>query len=138
MIDALDECTEREKTLNWLNELISDVNRKEANLHIVVTSRPERDIHENFAALDLHSIDVGEANAKGIVAYLKRQMESKFTKHDEETRTKIMSELEKHAEGSYVYLVLPSVNFGWSSYEVSLGRFTACRVGEMFKPIWNR
>ena len=41
-------------------------------------------------------------------------MESKFTKYDENTRAKITSELEKHAEGSYVYLVLLSVlfNFG--------------------------
>ena len=112
MIDALDECTEREKTLNWLNKLISDTNRKPANLHIVVTSRPERDIHEIFTALDPHSVDVGEANTKDIVEYLKLQMESKFTKYDENTRANIMSEMEKHAEGSYVYLIPPSVQFG--------------------------
>ena len=111
MIDALDECIEREKTLNWVNKLISDTNRKPANLHIVVTSRPERDIHEVFATLDPHSVDVGEGNTKDIVEYLKLQMGSKFTKYDENTRAKIMSELEKHAEGSYVYLLLPSVQF---------------------------
>jgi hypothetical protein len=88
VIDSLDECTERERTLIWAKELISDANRKAANLHIVVTSRPERDIDEIFAALDPISIDVGETNT-----------------------IKIMSELEKHAEGSYVYLVLPSVQF---------------------------
>ena len=109
MIDALDECTDREKTLNWLNKLISDPNRKAANLHVVVTSRRERDIHEIFAALDPHSLDVGEANTKDIVEYLKLQMVSKFTKYDENTREKIMSELEKHAEGSYVYFVLPTI-----------------------------
>ena len=103
MIDALDECTEREKTLNWLNKLFSDTNRKPANLHIVVTSRPETDITEIFAALDPYSIDVGEANTKDIVEHLKVQMESKFTRYDENTRAKIMSELEKHAEGSYVF-----------------------------------
>ena len=111
VIDALDECVDREKTLNWVNKLISDTNCKAANLHIVVTSRPERDIHEIFAALDLHSIDVGEANTGDIVDYLNLHMESKFTKYDENTREKIMSGLEEHAEGSYVYLVLPSVQF---------------------------
>ena len=111
VIDALDECTDREKTLNWLNKLISDTNRKSANLHIVVTSRPETDIDEFFAALDPYSIDAGEANAEDIVDYLKLQTESKFTKFDERTRAKIMLELEKHAEGSYVYLVLPPVQF---------------------------
>jgi hypothetical protein len=111
MIDALDECTEREKTLNWVNNLISDTNRKAANLHIVVTSRPETDINEIFAELDPHSIDVGEENTKDIVEYLTLRMESKFKKCDEDTRAKIKSELEKHAEGSYVYLILPSVQF---------------------------
>ena len=112
VIDALDECTDREKTLNWVNKLISDTtNRKAANLHIVVTSRPERDINEFFAVLDPRSIDVGEANTKDILEYLKLQMKSKFTKYDDNTRAKIMSELEKHAEGSYVYLILPSVQF---------------------------
>jgi hypothetical protein len=111
MIDALDECTDREKTLNWANKFISDRNRKAANLHIVVTSRPERDIHEIFTALDLHSIDVGEANTEDVVGHLKLQMESKFMKYDENTRAKIMSELEEHAEGSYVYLVLPISQF---------------------------
>ena len=108
MIDALDECTDREKTLNWAKKLISD---KAANLHIVVTSRPERDIHEIFAALDPHAIDVGDTNTKDISEYLKLHMESKFMKYDEDTRGKIKAELENHAEGSYVYLVLPSDQF---------------------------
>ena len=100
MIDALDECTDREKTLNWANKLISDINRNATNIHIVVTSRPERDIDEIFAVLDPHSIDVGETNTEDIVEYLNLHTESKFTKYDENTRAKIKSELEKHAEGS--------------------------------------
>ena len=138
MIDALDECTELEKTLNWVHKLISDTDRKAANLHIVVTSRPERDIQDIFATLDPHPIDVGEANTNDIAEYLKLRMESKFTKYDEDTRAKIKAEMEEHAEGSYVYLVLPRVQFGWSFYEVSLGRITARGVAEMLKPIWDR
>ena len=111
MIDALDECTERGKTLNWVNEFISDTDRKAVNLHIVVTSRPERDISEVFAALDPHSIDVGEANTKDIMEYLKRQIAKKFTKYEESTQEKIMLELERHAEGSYVYFVPTFVQF---------------------------
>ena len=102
MIDALDECTDREKTLHWVNKLISDTNCKATNLHIAVTSRPEIDIREVFTVLDQHSLDVGEANTKDIVGYLILQMESKFTKYDEITRAKITSELKEHAEGSYV------------------------------------
>ena len=111
VIDALDECTDRKKTLNWVNKLISDTNGKAANLHLAVTSRPERDIHEIFAALDPFSVDVGEANTKDIVEHLKLHMESKFTKYDENTRSKIKSELGEHAEGSYVYFVLTFVQF---------------------------
>ena len=114
MIDALDECTELEKTLNWVHKLISDTDtdRKATNLHIVVTSRPERDIQDIFATLDPNPIDVGEANTNDIAEYLKLRMESKFTKYDEDTRAKIKAEMEEHAEGSYVYLVLPRVQFG--------------------------
>ena len=104
MIDALDECTDRKKTLNWVNNLISDTNRKAANLHIVVTSRPERDIDEIFAALDPHSIDVGEANTNDIAEYLKLHVESNFSKYDEHTRAKMKAKIEDHVEGSYVYL----------------------------------
>ena len=111
VIDALDECTDREKTLIWANKLILDTYHNSANLHIVVASRPEKDINEIFAALDPYSIDVDEANKTDIVGYLKFQMQSKFTKYDEDTRAKILLELEKHAEGSYVYLVLPSIQF---------------------------
>ena len=100
VIDALDECTDREKTLNWAQKLITDAKRKAANLHIVVTSRPERDIDEIFAALDPDSIDVGEANANDIAEYLKLHMESKFTKYDESTRAKIKTEMEEHSDGS--------------------------------------
>ena len=104
IIDALDECTDRKKTLNWANKLILDINHhKAAKLHIMVTSRPERDIHKVFAVLDPHSIDVGEANTNDIMEYLALQMESIFMEYDEKTQAKIMSELEKHAEGSYVY-----------------------------------
>jgi hypothetical protein len=111
VVDALDECTDREKTLNWAKKLISDTNRKATNLHIAVTSRPERDINDIFAALDSRSIDAGEANTKDIAEYLKLHMESKFTKYDENTRAKIESELMEQAEGSYVYLVLTSIQF---------------------------
>ena len=106
MIDALDECTDREKTLNWVNKLISGTNRKSANLHIAVTSRPETDIQEIFAVLDPHSVDVGQENMDDIREYLEFQMESKFLKCGGGTRAHIMSKLEEQAEGSYAFLVL--------------------------------
>ena len=132
MIDALDECTDREKTLNWLNKLISDINSKPANLHIVVTSRPERDIHEIFAALDPHSLDVGEANTKDIVEYLKLHMELKFAKYDENTQENIKSKLKECAEGSYVYLFLTSVQF-WLIFFLMSFRWVVLQLDELKK-----
>ncbi|KDR77783.1 hypothetical protein GALMADRAFT_413024, partial [Galerina marginata CBS 339.88] len=103
VIDALDECTDREKTLSWLSKLVSDTNRTPENLHIVVTSRPERDIEKVFRMFDPHSIDIGEATAnQDILKYLALQMESKFTEYDENTREIIESGLRERADGSYV------------------------------------
>ena len=79
---------------------------------IVVTSRPERDIQDIFATLDPHPIDVGEANTKDISECLKLHLESKFTKYNENTRARIKAEMEEHADGSYVYLVLSYIQFG--------------------------
>ena len=51
--------------------------------------------------------------------YLKIQIESKFRRYDKNTRTKMMSEMKEHAEGSYVYLVIyliladPLMSFCW-------------------------
>jgi hypothetical protein len=104
IIDALDECTDREKTLHWVKKLVTDTDRKAQNLHVVVTSRPEPDIRENFGVLHPDSIDVGEATSnEDIMKYLKLQMESKFKKYDEDTRNKIEAGLAQRAEGSYVY-----------------------------------
>ena len=105
VIDALDECTEREMTLNWVNKLVVGTDWKAKNLHIVVTSRPEPNIQEVFKGLDQHPIDVGEADEnQDIMKYLKFQMaKSKFKKYDENTQSKIESRLAKGAEGSYVY-----------------------------------
>jgi len=99
VIDALDECTDREKTLIWVNTLVSDTSLK---LHIMITSRPEQDIDKVFRMFN--SIDVGKVTAnRDILKYLELQMESKFKEYNEIVRKKIESRLREHAEGSYVY-----------------------------------
>ena len=104
VIDALDECTDREKTLTWVNTLLSDTNRPVGNLHILVTSRLERDIETVFRAFDPDSIDIGEVAAnRDILNYLELEMKSKFKQYTESTRTQIKSALREGAEGSYVY-----------------------------------
>ena len=99
VIDALDECTDRQKTLDWVKELV-DQNVGKC-LHIVVTSRPERDIEKVFGALDQHSIDVGETTKnQDITKYLKHQMKTQFQMYDGITRNEIEKSLSLRAEGS--------------------------------------
>ena len=104
VIDALDECTDREKTLIWVNTVLSDIDHPAGNLHIMVTSRPERDIETVFTTFDPDSIDIGQvASNRDISNYLEFQMESKFKQYSETTRTQIESGLRERADGSYVY-----------------------------------
>ena len=99
IIDALDECTDRSKSLDWVKELVDQNVGK--RLHIVVTSQLERDIEEVFGALDKHSINVGEtAENRDIVKYLEQQMGLKFQKCNENIRNKIETDLRARAEGS--------------------------------------
>ncbi|KDR72038.1 hypothetical protein GALMADRAFT_74448 [Galerina marginata CBS 339.88] len=101
IVDALDECSDREKTLTWVDKLVSDTHRRAENLHIMVTSRPERDIEQVFRTFDPYSIDISEATAnEDVFKYLDRQMEFKFKKYDEITRKKIESGLRERADGS--------------------------------------
>ena len=88
VIDALDECTDRQKTLPWVKELVGQNVRK--CLHIAFTSRPERDIEVVFRALDEHSINVSETTAnKDIMEYLKEQMGRQFQNCDEDRRAHV-------------------------------------------------
>ncbi|KDR72057.1 hypothetical protein GALMADRAFT_74301 [Galerina marginata CBS 339.88] len=101
IIDALDECSDRERTLTWVDKLVSDTHWTAVNLHIMVTSRPERDIEQVCRTFDPYSIDISEATAnEDIFKYLDRQMEFKFKKYDEITRKKIESGLRERADGS--------------------------------------
>ncbi|KDR83295.1 hypothetical protein GALMADRAFT_36365, partial [Galerina marginata CBS 339.88] len=107
VIDALDECTDRKKTRDWVNGIVADMNRNVLNLHIVVTSRPEPDIQEVFTTLDQDSVNVGEATAnQDIAKYLNLQLESKFKKYDERTQKEIELRLGKGADGSFRWVAL--------------------------------
>ena len=130
VIDALDECTDRNSALNWVKTLLADTDHKARNLHIVITSRPEPDIEENFEALHPDLIDVGKAvSNKDILKYLELQMESKFKKYDENTRNKIKLGLAKRSDGSYV--CPRSIQLRLIRSKVSMGCIAACRVREM-------
>ncbi|KZP17157.1 ankyrin [Athelia psychrophila] len=48
IIDAVDECTDREKTLAWIEQLTQ---RKKGNLQVLFSSRPEQDIIEKLRCM---------------------------------------------------------------------------------------
>ncbi|KAG6904884.1 hypothetical protein DXG01_006459, partial [Tephrocybe rancida] len=103
VIDALDECANREETLLWVNKVVSNTDWAADNLHIMVTSRPERDIEEVLGSFDPSAIDIGNVTANhDIIKYLKHQVELKLKRYNKNIREEIMSSLRGHAGGSYV------------------------------------
>jgi len=102
ILDALDECTEREKILNWIQTFIlqKDIN---LGLHLIVTSRPEQEIEDKFKSY--HYLDlVEESENHDLVAYLNYQLQndSDLQKWDSETREQILMRLMEQADGMYV------------------------------------
>ena len=102
ILDALDECTEREKILNWIQTFIL---HKDTNLglHLIVTSRPEQEIENKFKSY--HYLDlVKESENHDLVAYVHYQLQndSDLQKWDSETQEQIKLRLMEQADGMYV------------------------------------
>ena len=100
ILDALDECAEREKLLNWIQTFILE----ELQLHLIVTSRPEQEIEEKFKSY--HYIDlVEEPENHDLVAYLDYQLhnDSDLQKWNSDTQEQIKLTLMEQADGMYVY-----------------------------------
>ena len=105
VLDALDECTEREKLLNWVQTVILQ-KEKNLQLHLVVTSRPEKEINDGFHLLDDCCIDmVAESGDYDLVAYLDYQLENNpdLRRWDQKTREEVKSKLIEQADGMYVF-----------------------------------
>ena len=104
ILDALDECAEREKILNWIQALISEKNLN-LGLQLIVTSCPEQEINDQFQSH--HSIDlVKEPENHDLRAYLDYQLQnnSSLQKWKFDTQELIKSTLLKKADGMYVYI----------------------------------
>ena len=103
ILDALDECTERKKLLNWIQTVILE---KDMNLrpHLIVTSRPEQEIEDKFKSY--HYLDlVEESENHDLVAYLDYQLQndSDLQKWTFVTQEQIKLTLMEQADGMYVY-----------------------------------
>ena len=103
ILDALDECAEREKLFNWIQTLIlkKDIN---LGLHLIVMSRPEQEIEDKFRSylyLDL----VEESENDDLEEYLDYELDndSDLQKWNSDTQEQIKLTLMKQADGMYVY-----------------------------------
>ena len=104
ILDALDECSEREKLLTWIHTLILE---KDMNLglHLIVTSRLEQEIEAKFKYY--HYLDlVEESDNHDLMAYLDYQLQndSDLQKWNSEIQEQIKLTLMKQADGMYVII----------------------------------
>jgi hypothetical protein len=102
ILDALDECAEREKILNWIQTFIlqKDIN---LGLHLIVTSRPEQEIENKFKSY--HYLDlVEESENHDLVDYVDYQLQndSDLQKWGSEMQEQIKLRLMEQADGMYV------------------------------------
>ena len=103
ILDALDECIEREKLLNWIQTFIPKKD-KNLRLHLIVTSRPEQEIEDKFKSSDYLDL-VKESENHDLVAYLDYQLQndSDLQKWNSETQEQIKLKLMEQADGMYVH-----------------------------------
>ena len=106
IIDSLDECTEREMLLTWL-EGISHWTT--GTTRVTVISRPERDIRDCILRLDALLVSISDEPANtDIEIYLDKmlQMDTKLNRWDEEVQVKIRSVLMAGAQGMYILFLI--------------------------------
>jgi hypothetical protein len=114
VIDALDECTERNELLDWIDEIAQ---WKVGKLHLLATSRQERDIEKRLQSLRLIPIPLeSEVVDLDIASYLDWMLRDDqgpqpWTR-DTRIRDKIKFSLLQGAQGMYVsclYAIYPCV-----------------------------
>jgi hypothetical protein len=102
IIDALDECTERDELLQWIDEI---ARWKVGKLHLLATSRQEPDIQRALRSLDPIMVCLeGEFVDRDIMSYLDWMLrdDQKWRTWDQDTRYKIKTTLMEGAQGMYV------------------------------------
>jgi hypothetical protein len=103
IVDALDESADRVKLLNWIREI---TRWKVGKLHLLLTSRQERDIEVKLQPLEPVSICLeGEGVDLDIATYLDRMLqdneEPAAWNEDEHIRDRVKTSLLTGAQGMY-------------------------------------
>ncbi|KIX03048.1 uncharacterized protein Z518_06598 [Rhinocladiella mackenziei CBS 650.93] len=110
-LDALDECTDREEFLTFLDDLMEF---KPPNLHVLATSRLEKDIEEVLSSIADHNINIQSALVDSdIRLYIRDRMETdkKLKKWPLSVQNEITTALTEKAGGMFrwVYCQLESI-----------------------------
>ena len=101
ILDALDECSERDKVLDWVQTVTVHKNGN-LRLHLTTTSRPEKDINDKFNSYQC--VDMVKASENhDIEVYLDHQLQTGWQKWPPEIQDKIKSTLKEQADGMYVF-----------------------------------
>jgi hypothetical protein len=101
VLDALDECTDREGLLNFIRDLMSSSPR---DLRILSTSRREKDIDDELSQVANHNIDIQSAIVDtDIRIYIRDQMatDKKLKKWPDSVHNEITTALMEKAGGMY-------------------------------------
>lgn len=108
LLDALDECADREPLLDLLEKILQ---QRIPGLHILMTSRYERDIQEYLDLTVDQKIDIQHAVIEeDITTYIHNRLENdrRLKKWPPSTRNEIAQKLMTNADGMWVCLVVES------------------------------
>lgn len=101
VLDALDECTDREGLLTFIRELIGS---KPRDLRILATSRREKDIDDQLSSVANYNIDIQSAVVDAdIRIYIQDRMatDTKLKKWSDSVKNEITTALMEKAGGMY-------------------------------------
>lgn len=102
ILDALDECTDRENFMTFIREVI---HLKHEGLRIMITSRREKDIEEEIGSFADHDINIQSAIVnEDIRTYVHGRLDTdtKLKKWPERVKEEIITTLMEKADGMYV------------------------------------
>jgi hypothetical protein len=112
VLDALDECTDREGLLTFLRELVGS---KPRDLRVLATSRREKDIEDELSSVADHNINIQSTIVDAdIRVYIRDRMatDTKLRKWPDSVQNEIMIALMEKAGGMYVDSILRNYIYG--------------------------
>lgn len=106
ILDALDECADREDFMTFIGKLVDS---HMESLHIMITSRREKDIEDQLGSLADYKINIQSAVVDEdirVYVYHRLATDSKMKKWSKDVQTTIIAALMEKADGMYVLCLL--------------------------------